>query len=192
MSLTLQLVLIYLGSVIVVLLGLWVILPALTGLPWVPTREPRIRRALEMARVQPGETVYDLGAGDGRVLLVAARDFGARAVGIEISPLHCWQARVRAAFAGLTGQVVVRRGDFYRADLREADVVFLYITSAQAGKVRALLEGQLRDGARVVSISADIPGWEPVAVDKPQLIFLYQMPPAPGGVESYLMRQSLS
>ncbi len=189
MSLGLQIILIYLGAVLALVLGLWVVIPALTGLPWVPTREPRIRRALEMARVQPGETVCDLGAGDGRVVIAAARDFGARGIGIEISPLHCWQARVRAAFAGLTGQVIIQRGNFYRADLREADVIFLYITSAQAEKVKALLEGQLRDGARVVSVSADIPGWQPAQVDMPQLIFLYQMPPTPGGVDTYLLNQ---
>jgi cyclopropane fatty-acyl-phospholipid synthase-like methyltransferase len=69
--------------------ALWLLVPALYGVPWVPTREARIRKALQLAKLQPGESLYDLGAGDGRVLLIAAKEFDAQAVGIEIGPVQC-------------------------------------------------------------------------------------------------------
>jgi SAM-dependent methyltransferase len=179
-------VLIVLGSVVALLGALWIVVPSLTGLPWVPTRRARVRRALELAGVRPGETVYDLGAGDGRTLIVAAREFGARAVGIEIEPLHCAVAWATAWFAGVVKRVSIRCGSFYRADLSDADVVFVYVTPQHAARLGALLAPQLRAGARVVSVAADLPGWQPAAVDREHLIFLYRMPPEPGSLESFL------
>ncbi len=157
--------------------GLWLLVPALYGLPWVPTREKRVRRALELAELRPGETLYDLGAGDARVLVIAAREFGAHAVGIEVGPVQCLLGWLRILFSGSRGVARLRLGNFYRADLSGADVVFVYITSSQASRLRPLLERDLRPGARVVSIAADFPDWEPVTVDREALIFLYHMPP---------------
>ncbi|MBN1454167.1 MAG: class I SAM-dependent methyltransferase [Anaerolineales bacterium] len=85
----LQWTLVVLAGIFLMLNGLWLIVPALYGVPWVPTREKRIREALQLAKLQPGENLYDLGAGDGRVLLIAVREFGASAVGIEIGPVQC-------------------------------------------------------------------------------------------------------
>jgi len=164
----------------------WVAIPILAGLPWRPTSLRRIRRALELARVHPGELIYDLGAGDGRVLVVAARDFHLRAVGIEISPLHCLFARMYAWVNHVGDLVRIKREDFYQAELGEADVVFAYMTSAQVSRLKPHLESQLKSGARVVTISFDIDGWEPNVVDRDQLIFLYEMPARKGSLESYL------
>jgi SAM-dependent methyltransferase len=166
--------------------SLWLIIPILSGLPWVPTSQHRIRKALELARVQPGEVVYDLGSGDGRVLLTAVRDFGARAIGIEISPLHCLAARWLARFNNLSDQVSIRQGDFYTANLEEADVVFAFMTSAQAVRLRPTLPARLRKGARVVTASFDFDGWLPAKIDQENLVFLYEMPPAPGSLGLYL------
>jgi hypothetical protein len=165
---------------------LWVVVPILAGLPWRPTSTERIRRALEMVRLQPREVLFDLGAGDGRVLVMAAREYRANAVGIEISPLHCQFSRLLAWVNKVGDMVSIRRADFYSADLKTADVVFAYMTSLQVTRLRPHLESQLRDGSRVVTISFDIDGWEPQAVDRDQLIFMYQMPPQPGNLESFL------
>ena len=189
MEISLELILGYLGALVTVLLGSWVIVPALTGLPWVPTHEKRIHRALEMANIQPGETLYDLGAGDGRVLIKGAKEFGARGIGIEISPLHCLQAQIRAVFTGVKGQVSIRWGNFYKSQLVDADVIFIYATSSQGERIGKMLKNQLRDGARVVSVSADIPNWMPSNVDISDLIFLYTMPPETGDLTSYLTKQ---
>ena len=165
---------------------LWWVVPALTGLPWVPTKPWRIRKALELARLRPGEILYDLGAGDGRVLDIAAREFGARAIGIEISPMHCLLAGIRI-WLGRTGErAKVIRGNLYECDLSGADVVFAYLLREQAARLRRRLESHLRPGARVVAVSADFDGWEPAAFDEDGLIFMYRMPPPRGSVESFL------
>jgi len=181
----------FLGILILVLalLGLlWFFAPIATGIPWVPSGDRRIRRALELAALQPGETFVDLGCGDGRVLIAAARDFGARAVGIEVSPLHCLVARLRAQAAGVGQRVTIQWADFYRADLGGADVVYQFGHSRFAGRLKDQLGRQLRPGARMVSINVDLPGWQPAAVDREELIFLYRMPPTPGDLTSYLMQ----
>jgi SAM-dependent methyltransferase len=168
---------------------LWSGLPVLLGLPWVPSKGQRIRRALEMAGLRAGETLVDLGAGDGRVLIAAARDFGARAVGIEIEPVHCAIAWLWAIFAGVGRRVTIRCGDLFKVDLKGADVVYLYVRARHAARVRKVLESELRQGARVVSIAVDLPGWEPNDVDMEELIFLYRFPPAQGGLEDFLLKQ---
>jgi len=155
----------------------WLVVPALYGLPWVPTREKRIRRALELANLKPDERLYDLGAGDGRVLVMAAKEFSADAVGIEIGPVQCLVGWLRIWFSGSRKRARMRCGDFYKADISSADVVFVYATSSQTSNLLPLLERSLRPGARVVSIAADFSGWIPKVVDRENLIFLYEMPP---------------
>jgi hypothetical protein len=169
----LQFGLLILGGIFLLLSGLWLIVPALHGIPWVPTRKGRIRRALQLAKLQPGETLYDLGAGDGRVLVMAAREFGAQAVGIEIGPVQCMLGWLRIWLNGNRPKARIRCGNFYRADVSDADVVFVYLTSAQTSRLRKKLTQELRSGARVVSIAADFPDWQPVHIDREHLIFLY-------------------
>jgi SAM-dependent methyltransferase len=169
-----------------ILAGLWIMIPRLYGLSRVPARPNAIRRALQLAQVQPGETVYDLGAGDGRVLAVAARDFGARAIGIEIDPIHCAVAWLRAALSGVRRKVSIRQGDLLKADYRDADVVFLYLSPAFVDRVRPHLVRQLRPDARVVSLVFEVGGWQPSDIDIGHLVFLYRMPPQPGSIEDCL------
>ncbi len=169
---------------------LWFVFPAAYGLPLAGTNPERIRKALKLANLQPNEVVYDLGAGDGRVLFVAAREFGARAVGIEIGPLQCAWTWLRVAARGLGNRIQVRWGNFYKADLHEADVVFVYATSREVVKLAPCLEQQLKKGARLVSISADFPEWEPSTFDERDLIFVYSMPPTKGSIASYLMKKA--
>jgi len=168
-----------LGLVFLLLTGLWLIVPALYGVPWVPTREKRIRRALQLVELKADETLYDLGAGDGRVLLMAAEEFGARGVGIEIGPVQCLVGWLRILFSGSRHRVRMQCANFYKSDVSDADVVFIYATSSQTSRLLPLLERQLHPGARVVSIAADFPDWKPSLVDREALIFVYEMPPAP-------------
>jgi SAM-dependent methyltransferase len=154
--------------------GLWLLVPAWYGVPWIPARRQRIRKALELANLRPGETLYDLGAGDGRALLIAAEEFGAQSVGIEVGPAQCLWGRLKCSFSGSRRRVRLRCGDFYRADLSAADVVFVYLTSTQTARLKEKLERELRPGARVVSLAADFPGWRPTAVDRENIIFLYE------------------
>ena len=167
---------------------LWALVPALYGLPPVPTRPERIRKALQLANLQPNETLSDLGAGDGRVLLIAAREFGAKAVGLEIGPIQCALIWLRARSNDLGNQIQARWGNFYKADLREADVVFIYATSKEVTRLAPHLETQMKKGARLVSISADFPEWEPQQFDDRDLIFVYEMPPTSGNLSTYLLK----
>jgi len=169
---------------------LWILIPALYGLPPVPTKPDRIRKALKLANFQPNETLYDLGAGDGRVLLIAARDFGAKAVGIEIGPIQCALIWLRAVASGVGSKIQIRWENFYKANLSDADVVFVYATSKEVVKLAPHLERQLKRGARVVSISADFPEWEPQEFDNQKLIFVYEMPPTKGNLGTYLAQRS--
>jgi len=172
-----------------VLILLWILIPALYGLPPVSTKPERISKALKLANLQPGETLYDLGAGDGRVMFTAARDFGAKAVGIEIGPIQCALIWLRAVASGLDKNILIRWANFYRADLRDADVVYVYGTSKEVLKLAPHLKQQMKAGARLVSISADFPDWEPSAFDERELIFVYAMPPTQGNIASYMMKK---
>ena len=169
---------------------LWILIPALYGLPLVSTRPERIRKALQLANLQSNEILYDLGAGNGRVLLIAAQEFGAKAVGVEVGPIQCALIWLRIAAHGLGNQVQIKWGNFYQADLRQADVVFVYATSREVSKLAPHLEAQMKQGARLVSISADFPEWEPSAFDDRDLIFVYEMPPARGSLTTYLLKKA--
>jgi hypothetical protein len=189
---TIQLILILIGISIVFLGLLWIFVPLLSGLPWIPTHRQRIHKALELAELKPGEILYDLGAGDGRVLIHAASAFEAFAVGIEISPAHCILAWLRVLLAGHLDRVSIQMGNFYKRDVGKADVVYAYLTPAQVPRLRSHLEGKLRSGTRVVTISADLDGWEPSSFDAEDLIFLYHIPPTPGSLETYLTKKETS
>jgi SAM-dependent methyltransferase len=159
------------------LAALWIFVPALYGLPSVPTHPDRIRAALHLADLKPGEAFFDLGCGDGRTLVIAAKEFGAQATGIEIGPVQCHISWGNALRNGVRSKVRVKRGNFYRADVRTADVVFVYATTRELVRLQSHLASQLREGARVVTVGSDFPDWEPVKMDRTNLIFLYVLLP---------------
>ena len=178
-------------SIILFLIGLlWMLVPALYGLPSRPTGLNRIRRALKLVNLQPDEVLYDLGSGDGRVLIIAAREFGAQAVGIEVGPVQRAFSWVKVRRSGIRHKVRIEAGNFYKADLHEADVVFVYATSREVVKLAPHLERQMKSGSRLVSISADFPEWEPSTFDERQLIFIYEMPPKPGSLMTYMLKNA--
>jgi hypothetical protein len=116
--------------------------PALYGLP--PSQQIRGAFAsIKTGNLQADETLYDLGAGDGRVLLIAAREFHAKAVGIEIGPVQCVLIWLRVVASGFGNHIQVKWGNYLKADLSQADVVFLYATSKEVLRVAAYLEQQM-------------------------------------------------
>ena len=173
------------------LLGLlWIFIPALYGLPSRPTDPDRIRKALRSANLQPNELLYDLGAGDGRVLLIAAKEFGANAVGIEVGPIQCALIWLRIVGSGLGNKIQLKWGNYFKSDVSQADVVFIYATSREVQRLPPYLEKQMKSGSRLVSISADFPEWEPSAFDEPDLFFIYNMPPKSGNLTTYLLKNA--
>jgi len=173
---------------LLILASLWIVIPAFYGLPSKPTKPDRIRNALKLADLQPDETLYDLGAGDGRVLILAAKEFGAKVVGIEIGPVQCALSWLKIVRNGLGSRVQIKLKNFYKTDLSAADVVFIYGTSREVVKLAPYLPAQLKPGSRVISISADFPEWEPSKFDDHDLIFVYEMPPKEGSLTTYMLK----
>lgn len=149
--------------------------------PYVASPDRVVDRMLEMASIKPGETLIDLGCGDGRILIAAVERYKAKAIGVEISPKLVEQATTRIRREGLTEQARVVQGDLLEADLNGADIVTIYLESSLNRQLRPRLEKFLKPGARVVSHDYAIPGWKPTKVDKSDgrhLVYLYEMPPA--------------
>ena len=137
--------------------------------PFVRTPKAVVVRMLELANVGPDDVLYDLGSGDGRIPITAARRFGARGVGIEIRADLVQKARTRAEMAGVTDQVEFRQGDLFKADFSEATVVTLYLLPDVNTRLRPTLFEQLDPGTRVVSHGFDMDAWAPdttVTVDE--------------------------
>jgi SAM-dependent methyltransferase len=148
--------------------------------PYVSSPAKVVDRMLELANIRPGETVYDLGCGDGRILIAAVKNYKARAVGVEISPKIAAQAAARIRRAGIESEARVIQGDLLSADFASADVVTLYLESSLNAQLRPRMEKLLKPGARVVSHDYAVPGWKPAKVDDADgkhTIYLYEMPP---------------
>ncbi|NOT28399.1 MAG: class I SAM-dependent methyltransferase [Acidobacteria bacterium] len=120
---------------------------------------------LTLAEVGPGDIVYDLGSGDGRIVIAAALRFGAQGVGIEIDPARVETARANAVRAGIEHLVTFRQGDVMEADLSDATVVTLYLLTAQNIRLRPRLTAELRPGTRIVSHNFGMGDWTPDVVD---------------------------
>jgi SAM-dependent methyltransferase len=144
---------------------------------FVPTRELVIDAMLKAAKVGPNDVVYDLGCGDGRIVVAAAK-LGARAVGIDIDPQRIKEANENAARNGVTGKVDFRQGDLFEADIREATVVTLYLLPSLNVKLRPRLMEQLRPGTRIVSHDFDMGDWAPeetISVDG-KTVYVWTIP----------------
>jgi SAM-dependent methyltransferase len=133
--------------------------PTESDVPYVPTPEPVVDRMLEMAEVDETDVVYDLGSGDGRIVIRAARKYGARGVGIEIDPKRVEEARQNAKDAGVSNLVEFRQGDLFEADFSDATAVTLYLLPSVNQELRPKLFEQLQPGTPVVSHDFDMGDW---------------------------------
>jgi len=124
---------------------------------YVPTPKDIVRRMLRLASVRRGETVFDLGAGDGRILIEAVRGFGARAIGVEVDPERLIRIKERLTATGIEARVI--QGDFMQVNVSSADVVAIYLSSSVNAKLASKLRDELKTGARVVSLDYPLPGW---------------------------------
>jgi protein-L-isoaspartate O-methyltransferase len=133
--------------------------------PFVATPPDVVDRMLTLAQVDARDVVYDLGCGDGRIVIAAARTYGARGVGVDIDPARIEEARMNAQRAGVEHLVTFRTEDARTTDISEATVVTLYLVAALNAQLRPRLAAQLRPGARIVSHNFPIGTWEPDRVD---------------------------
>ena len=146
---------------------------------YVPSPQRVVHAMLELASVRPTDVVYDLGSGDGRIPITAARVYGARGVGIDIDPQRIAEANANAGSAGVTDRVTFRNEDLFRADFRDATVVTLFLSRDANLKLRPKLVRELKPGTRVVSYWHDMGDWKPertIATGKAN-IYLWTIPP---------------
>ena len=131
---------------------------------YVPTPPEVVEEMLRIAGVGPGDVLYDLGSGDGRIPIAAAKKFGIRAVGIDIDPERVWEAGQKARGEGVDGLVQFRREDLFQADFHEATVVTLYLHPDVNLRLRPRLWAELKPGTRIVSHQFPMGDWTPEKV----------------------------
>jgi SAM-dependent methyltransferase len=124
--------------------------------PFVPTPQPVVDKMLELAKVNKNDLLYDLGSGDGRTVITAAKKYGARAVGVDLDPKRVEEARANAKEAGVEGKVKFMVGDLFKTDFSDATVVTLYLLNSVNRQLRPQLWRQLKVGTRVVSHAFDM------------------------------------
>jgi SAM-dependent methyltransferase len=130
--------------------------------PYVPTTEEAVKEMLKLADVKKTDVVYDLGCGDGRIVIAAAKNYGARGVGIDINPVRIGEAKENAKKAGVEHLVRFEENDLFQANFHEATVVTLFLLSNINLKLRPRLLEQLKPGTRVVSNTFDMGDWKPL------------------------------
>ena len=154
--------------------------------PYVPTHRDVVAAMLAMARVGPDDVLYDLGSGDGRIVIAAAREFGTRGVGYDIDPVRIREANANARRAGVADRVTFVQGDIFTAAIEEATVVTLYLLPDVNLRLRPKLLAELRPGTRVVSHNYDMGDWAPQASRRIEIhgsdhfIYLWTIPPRGG------------
>jgi ribosomal protein L11 methylase PrmA len=128
---------------------------------FVPTPQEVVDAMLEVAKVTKNDVVYDLGSGDGRIPVTAAKKYGARAVGIDIDPQRIKEANANAQTAGVTDKVKFMNADLFTTDISEASVVTLYLLPSLNVKLMPKLKAELKPGTRIVSHAFDMGDWKP-------------------------------
>lgn len=130
--------------------------------PYVPTPQPVVDKMLELAAVTKDDIVYDLGSGDGRIVITAAKKYGVRGVGVDIDPERIKEANANAVLAGVADRVKFIEQDLFKTDLKEASVVTLYLLPEVNLRLRPKLWSELKPGTRVISHAFDMGDWEPM------------------------------
>lgn len=142
------------------------------GAGWGPTPMKAVRKMLELAELKEDDTVYDLGSGDGRIVIEAAKRYGARGVGIEADPLRVAVSRLIVRLKGVRGLVTIVRGNFFRESFAEASVVTLFLRQKTNRRLKQKLL-ELREGTRIVTYTWTIDGWTPALSDERRKVHMY-------------------
>lgn len=153
---------------------------ALINAPYVETPAEVVSAMLRLAEAGPRDLVYDLGCGDGRIVIAAARDFGARGIGLELNAAHLERARGNARHAGVTDRVEFRLQNLFEADLSRATMVTLYLLPEVNAALKPKLLRELKPGTRVVSHAFGLGDWKPDrrVIVRGSTIYLWVVPPA--------------
>jgi trans-aconitate methyltransferase len=163
------------------------LLAASKDVPYVPTPEQVVAEMLKVVKLQANDVVYDLGSGDGRIVITAAKQYGTRGVGIDIDPERIKEAQENAKKAGVADRVRFLQQDLFEANISEATVVTLYLLPAVNERLRPKLLSELRPGTRVVSHNYDMGDWKPLQSlrltvnSNDHHVYFWVVPPRTGG-----------
>ena len=167
-------------ALIIVLVGTIVVFsiswPNIKGAPWVPTRMKKVRKMLTMADIKPGDVIYDLGCGDGRVIVMAARRFKAKAIGVEIDVFRFLWCQFLITILGLRRRVKVVLGDFFKKDLRGADIILCYLLQSTNDRLEEKLLTELEPKTRIVSNTFMFHNLPLIKSDGKSGIYVYEIP----------------
>lgn len=165
------------GIIILILLFLLSMLwpPDSPWSPWWRTTPRLARIECQLAKVKKGDVIYDLGSGEGTALMIAAKEFSATGVGLEIDPLRAWQSKLSVQFAGLSKKITIHRKNFFDVDVSDATIVFMYLIPKTLARLRPKLLKELKPGTRVVTFvyKIDLPL---IAQDEKEELYLYEIP----------------
>ncbi len=152
---------------------------------FVPTPQNVVDAMLKLAGVHSGDVLYDLGCGDGGIVVTAAKTFGIRAIGIDINPVRIEEATENVKRNGVTKLVTLRNEDLFQADIKEATVVSLYLLTSLNIKLRPKLWRDLKPGTRIVSHAFDMGDWKPEKTENVdgRTIYLWRVPANPPQVK---------
>jgi len=143
--------------------------------PWWRTTTRLARIECKLAKVTKGDVIYDLGCGEGTALVIAAKEFGATGVGIEIDPFRVWISKIKVNFFGLSDKIEIRRDSFWNQDISDASVIFIYLIPKTLIKLRPKFLKELKPGTRVVTFvyQMDLPLF---AKDEKAELYCYEIP----------------
>lgn len=144
--------------------------------PWWRTNKVTAKAICELVKVSPKDTIYDLGCGDGTALITAATLYHARGVGIEIDPLRVLIAKIRAFIHGVSPRVKISRGDFFKVNISEANIVFVYLIPKTLKRLEKKLLAELKPGTKIVSYVYSIDYLPLLQYDAKHQIYVYEIP----------------
>lgn len=159
--------------ILVMIIAVSMLWPLAIGAAYSPSSKKVVRKMLEMAEVHPEDLVYDLGSGDGRIVIEAAREYNARGVGVEADPLRVGWSRLKVMRMRLSSRVKILWGNLFHQNLSQATVVTLFLWGRTNENLKEKLQTELKPGTRVVSYVWKFEGWEPVKTDRKDQIYLY-------------------
>jgi SAM-dependent methyltransferase len=153
---------------------LFLCLAFVTGGPFVPSSRKSVQAMVDLANIKPGDTIMDLGSGDGRTLFAAA-DRGAHAIGLEINPYLVWYTNLWAKFHRKKGTVNARWANIWKTKFPKSDVVFVYLIPWRMEELAAKLEREMKPGTIVVSNSFMFPKWKSIRKDPANHVYAYKL-----------------
>ena len=162
--------------IIMGLIGLfliWIFWSSIIGAGFQPTSKKLVKQMLDIAEVGPEDIVYDLGSGDGRIVINAVKKYNAKAVGLEADPSRVFWSRLVIILSGIGKRAKIVWGNFFNQNISEATVVTLFLSDTANQKLKSKFLEELRPGTRVVSYVWKFKGWQPVKADENEEIYLY-------------------